>query len=153
MANVRVKVDTRKLRKNLSKVNPAINKAIAISAPQFIIEFIKKGISPVASVGGRFVKYSTSYVTAIKKGYVKNKKRSPVNLTLTGEMLRSITSKATSTGATISFTDDKAEYHNKGTNNVPRRAMLPSSSGEKFNRNIELRLREVATQVINKILG
>ncbi len=70
MANVRVKVDTSKLKKNLEKVNPAISKSIAISAPQFILESIKKGVSPVAGFS-RFKKYSQSYKNAIKKGYVK----------------------------------------------------------------------------------
>jgi len=152
MANVRVKVDTSKLKKNLEKVNPAISKSIAISAPQFILESIKKGVSPVAGFN-RFKKYSQSYKNAIKKGYVKDKKQSPVNLTLSGKMLKSIKSRVTKTGVTVWFTDSKAEYHNEGTENIPRRPMVPSQSGEKFNRNIDLRLREVVGAVINKILG
>lgn len=153
MAKIQVKVDTRKLKSNLGKVNHALNKATSIVLPPLITKSIQSGLSPVKGVG-RFVKYSTSYVTAIKKGYVKDKPRPrPVNLTQSGTLLKSLFSRYSRDSAVIGFADEKADYHNKGTDTIPRRAMLPTSSGEEFNASITLRLRQVATAVINKILG
>ena len=153
MANVKVKVNTSKLRRNLSKVNPAVNKSVATFLPELIQKVILKGLSPVKGQG-RFKRYSDSYRSAIKKGYVDNKSKiSPVNLSQTGQMRKSIYSKANNKSVTVAFRDEKAEYHNKGTDRLPRRAMLPTESGEEFNSSITLRLREVATKVINKVLG
>ena len=65
MAKVEVKVDTRRLRLKLNKVNRAANKAWIKVLPRLIIEFIKKGISPVKGEG-RFAPYSNSYKAQIK---------------------------------------------------------------------------------------
>jgi hypothetical protein len=154
MARVKVKVDTRKLRGSLNKVTPALNKNVKKTLPRLIIAFIKKGISPVKGQG-RLVKYSNSYKKSIQKGYVKNKTRPrPVNLTQTGDMLSSIRATGSARGGvTIKFTDEKADYHNNGTNKIPRRAMLPTETGEEFSKNITLRLREVVAKTITNILG
>jgi hypothetical protein len=201
MAKTIVKVDTRRLRLKLNKVNRESNKAWQKTLPRLIIAFIKKGISPVKGQG-RFAKYSSSYLAQIKgeaafrtgkhggvyaltvlknkelkslraskdarkenrankdriaemnKEFLSHgKKPTPRNLTLSGKMLSSITSRLKGGALELGFTDEKAEYHNKGGGNLPRRAMLPTESGEEFNNNITLRLREVARKAVLKIFN
>lgn len=87
--------------------------------------------------------------------HLKGKRISPVNLKVSGKMLSSIRARKTSTSGaklTIGFTDEKAEYHNKGTGNLPRRPLLPTV-GEKFNKSITSRLQESVRRAIKRILG
>jgi hypothetical protein len=197
MANIKVKVDTRQLEKNLKKITPVIQRNTARYLKTAIPDFIRKGVSPVK---GRFQKYSESYRDAIKgktafwtskngkiqsistvsnkdlkslrastdarkqnranKDFIKQhnshlsgKKVSPVNLTLTGKMLNSFKVKIRNNKISLFFSDKKAAYHNNGTDKIPRRAMLPTESGEEFNRNITLRIREVVSKSIKQVLG
>jgi len=104
-----------------------------------IVDEIKSGVSPVK--GESFDKYSESYLKAIqKKRYRKyNKSVSPINLHLTGKMLKSYKSKLIKDGIETKFTDKKAVYHNKdgaGKSKVLRR-MLPTEKGEEWNEEIE----------------
>jgi hypothetical protein len=73
---------------------------------ELIVSTIKKGISPVnqktaieKNTGGksRYQEYSESYINQMGKGSgaLKNKKRTPRNLELTGKMLNSIKSMKT----------------------------------------------------------
>jgi len=77
-----------------------------------VVENIQGGISPVEGAG-RFVNYSDSYRNAISKNrYSKfNKKLRPVNLTLSGDMLKSIYTQKTSEGFLIGFKDELAHIH------------------------------------------
>jgi hypothetical protein len=75
-------------------------------------ESIESGISPVAT-NGRFNNYSKSYQDAIKKGrYEKyNKKLRPINLTLSGDMMRSLYVEKTDEGFLIAFKNKLAHIH------------------------------------------
>ena len=140
---------------------------------QIIVNQIKKGISPVEGQG-KYQKYSKSYVDAIlgktfffkkngkviaAKGQIAEdfslrnvygKRRSPVSLFLSGDMLRSISISKIASGIRIAFKDKKAEYHNKGSNKLPRRAMLPQE-GEEFSRLIQSKITKSARDAIRKL--
>jgi len=82
-------------------------------------ETIYSGISPVA--GKRFKNYTKEY------GELKGKK-SPVDMTVTGDMLDSINIESKNEGKTllIKFTDEKAKYHDKlgaGKSKIIRRLL------------------------------
>ena len=67
------------------------------------------------------------------------KRRSPVNLTLSGQLLDSIFSKITKEGLVIGFKDKLADIHNRqgaSKKKVVRR-ILPTQKGEKFSRVIQ----------------
>ena len=127
-----------------------------------ILELISKGISPVLS--SRFLRYSDSYRQAIlgkvrffttnagvvavrpgDKGLGLGKKQSPVNLKLSGDLHKSLNYKPNS--GVVGFTDEKAEWHNKGMG-VPQRRLLPTETGEQFNRRVQQRLREALGEAI-----
>lgn len=117
---------------------------------------IQRGISPVAGIG-RFQKYSTSYRDAIKSGKgdasKKSGKVSPVNMTLSGEMLDSLNAKRSGTKLKIGFKDKKAAFHNDqgaGKSKVIRR-LLPTDDGEKFNAKLLQNIREVVKRIFIKI--
>ena len=85
-------------------------------APPIIIKNIKdtigRGNSPVKG-NGRFVKYSDSYTEAIKKGRYGSKKLRPVNLNLTGKMMKTLISRNTQGGFVVFFTSKLAKIHSK----------------------------------------
>lgn len=85
-------------------------------APPKIIKNIKdtiaRGNSPVKG-NGRFVEYSTSYKSAITKGRHGSKKLRPVNLTLTGKMMKTLINRNTQGGFVIFFTSKLAKIHSK----------------------------------------
>jgi hypothetical protein len=127
-----------------------------------ILELISKGISPVLS--SRFLRYSESYRSAIMgkaffftrngavlsgepgtKGLGLGKKQSPVNLKLSGDLHRSLNYNPSS--GVVGFTDKKAEWHNKGMG-VPERRLLPTETGEQFNRFVQKRLREALGEAV-----
>lgn len=111
-----------------------------------IISDIEKGVSPVQ--GQRFPKYSDYYKSIIRKG-LGTKKLAPVNLKLTGDLLKSLSVSSISSRIIISFEDEKASWHNEGEGNLPRRAILPTRSKEVFNRKI----RTVIQDALKKALG
>lgn len=84
------------------------------AAPPIIKRNIKaliaKGISPVKGQGS-FVPYSESYKKQIKSGRYPGKKIRPINLKLSGKMLRSLISRTTQTGFSIYFTNKLARIH------------------------------------------
>lgn len=84
----------------------------------------------------------------------KGKKKSPVNLKLSGKMLDSMKSYQTVKGLMVYFTDKKAEWHNEGVpeNNLPARRLLPNKSGEEFNRNIFNRIMDSLKKAVKKNL-
>lgn len=133
-------------RRFSSQYIPMLEKAIK--------DDIKKGVSPVYKK--RMVKYSKSYkkqITRGKKSFA-NKSKSLVNLYLTGKMMKSLVITATKKGFHIVFKDKKSSYHNEGTKNIPRRAMLPRTKDERFNNRItkisKLLLARISRDVINK---
>ena len=93
-------------------------------------------------------------IAEMNKDFLAHGKRlRPINLTLSGKMLDSMFSKVENTKLVIGFTDEKASYHNEGTDKIVRRAMLPTNKGEEFNKNITLRLREIARLITIKTFG
>lgn len=108
-----------------------------------IQDLVRKGISPVDKQG-RFQRYSDSYRKAIKNKWIKKQGVSPVNLTLTGEMLGSLESVESGNKVFLRFNDKKARYHQDGTSKMPMRRLLPEMKGELFTKRI--------TQLILKAL-
>ena len=139
----------------------------------------KGGTDPKGTSGKlRFQKYSDSYIEQMtgkaayftKNGKVirakvdqedkelvsflketfGNKKQRPVNLKLSGKMLRSIKSRITKNGVFVWFADEKAKYHNKlgaGKSKVLRR-MLPNGKKEEFNAGIR---KKIVNAMVNAI--
>lgn len=91
-----VKVDTRRLRLKLNKVNRESNKAWKKTLPRFIVAFIKKGISPVKGQL-RFQKYSPSYLAQIKGEAMFRKGKHGGTYAITTESTKGFT-KLTSAG-------------------------------------------------------
>lgn len=139
---------------------------------KIIVDQIKKGISPVEGQG-KYQKYSESYLAAIKRvrnkenkikrqakknkteavldpNIFSGKRKSPVSLFLTGKMLGSIETSKIATGIRIAFKDKKAEYHNEGSEKLPRRAMLPLKGGE-FSQLIQRKITKSARDAIKKL--
>lgn len=152
----KVKVNTRVLERQLRKAQQqAANKLLGANGilATEIKSSISKGISPVKDIG-RFKKYSRSYQEAIKKGrYAQFGKRiRPVNLKLTGDLLKSFYAKAVGGEFgryRIGFTDEKVEYHNtKGAGKSKTIRRLLPKTGETFTRSIVNRVRESVLTVL-----
>ena len=119
-----------------------------------ITESIERGVSPVKGQG-RFVQYSESYKDEIRAGRFRDlgKRIRPVNLKLTGELLKSLIVKVTNKGIKISFDNKLANIHNKegaGKSKTVRR-LLPTEDGEEFNRSITIRAREALNRIASNI--
>lgn len=102
---------------------------------------MNKSISPVKGAG-KWVKYSDSYITAVKGflGQAWGKDISPVNLKLSGELHNSL--KVYGIGLLsktyvlrISFNDFLADIHNRRGASKKKviRRLLPTNNGEEFN--------------------
>jgi hypothetical protein len=114
-----------------------------------IVATIQKGLSPVQG-RGRYTGYSESYKSQMGRGRYKTKRRRPVNLTLTGKMLRSIKSRQTNKGETIWFSDEKAAYHQLGTKYIPIRRLLPEAN-EELSRVIMVLLEKRLEKFVNDL--
>lgn len=91
-----------------------------------VIAHINEGNSPVR--GEKFLPYSDKY--AELKG-----KKSPVDMLVTGKMLRSLQIRRTKSSFLLSFRNKVAKFHNE-TGRVIRR-LLPTKRGERFSNTIE----------------
>ncbi len=120
--------------KNVSK---NFSRVIKSDMEAEIVGEILQGKSPVRN--HRFEEYSDEY--AIKKGGKR-----PVNLNENGNLLASakVSQEAGSGKISIEFTDKKASWHHNGEGNNPKRRMLPTKQGEKFNTKL--------TKFLNKAL-
>jgi len=106
-----------------------------------IIEEILKGNSPVRN--HKFKRYSESY--AKTKG-----KTAPVDMLKDGDMLESLEVKQDGKGkVVIEFTDEKAEYHQKGQGKLPVRKLLPGAR-EKFNLNLTKKILNILKNALKK---
>jgi hypothetical protein len=151
-----VKVDFREGFKAISKFGEQGTKAAALELKNQVVKEISEGRSPVARAGGRFQKYSDSYQNAIDKGYYSkfNKRKRPVNLRLSGRLLKSIYTRTLDKNRVrIGFADQLADIHNRqgaGKSKVVRR-MLPTNEGEKFTNTIlfavGVRLKRIARRL------
>ena len=150
----RVKTDFRDAQKKIAKFKKQASKELQKSAKKEVIGSIERGVSPVIKQG-RFKKYSQSYRDDIRAGrYRRFKKRErPVNLKLSGKLLKSFFSKVSKTGIIVGFDNFLAEIHNNkgaGKSKTIRR-ILPTEPGETFNRSITMKFREVLNGVASKI--
>lgn len=175
-----VKVDFSQAFSQIDKFAQFGVKQAAIELEKQVIREISEGRSPVKRAGGRFKKYSDSYKQQIKgevtfrkingrivpirpkKGSrldneitkLKNGKVSPVNLKLSGDLLRSVFSTPiTRNKIRFGFDNFLADIHNRqgaGKSKVVRR-MLPTKPGETFTDNIliavGIRLKRLANRV------
>ena len=140
MANTRIVINAesaiREMRRAAKKYGDTVinktRKKTSVLLKEEIVDSLQKGISPVKLRNTRLKGYSKSYLEQIKKGRYKefSKKQRPVNLTLSGRMLKSIKSRLTKTGMTIFFSNPLAKYHNDqgaGKSKVIRK-MLPDEN-------------------------
>ncbi len=148
----RVKVNLKEGRSNIKDFKLKAKRAMRGTLEKEIKESIERGVSPVHGKG-RFVKYSDTYKEQMGTGKLRNKKPRPVNLTLTGKLLKSLRVRITNKGLSISFDNKLADIHNRegaGKSKTVRR-MLPTEKGEQFSRSIRVRLTEVLDRVATKI--
>lgn len=83
-----------------------------------------------------------------EKGLGVGKKRSPVSMTLSGDMMKSLNFNPSR--GVLGFKDEKAAWHNDGQGKLPERRLLPDREGERFNQRIEKRLKDELSEAINK---
>ena len=143
------------IRKTINDWKPEAKKILK----EEIEASLARGQSPVEGGGGgtsgkpRFEKYSDSYSDAIKAGrYTEfGKKQRPVNLYLSGDMIRSMVLKDIKDGISIDFTDEKFQYHNflgAGKSHVIR-PILPIGD-QQFSKTITRKLLSSFVQLFNK---
>ena len=152
----KVKVD---FSQGLGQIKQFSSQGVRVAGEELqkqVVREISEGRSPVKRAGGRFQGYSQSYKKAIDKGRYKqfNKRKRPVNLKLSGQLLKSIF--VIPKGANriiLGFNNRLADIHNRqgaGRSKVVRR-MLPTNEGETFTDNVVLavgrRLRKVADRI------
>lgn len=127
---------------------------------QEVLESISRGVSPVKGGGGqtggqaRYMRYSRSYIKQIKEGRHDRfgKKQRPVNLQLTGKMLRSIRSRETRAGYSVWFTSSLAEIHQTkgaGKSQVTRK-LLPAESGQEYSRVITRKILSLYNRIFSE---
>jgi len=151
--SVTFEADLRNLNALYKNIRNEVFKTLPNKLEKQIISDINRGVSPVK--GNRFPKYSVSYKNAIKKGRYPGKSIAPVNLTLTGKMLKSLKLKLKDNLSvmtiSVMFSDKKAKYHDiegAGKSKVIRR-MLPKS-GEEFNARTMKLIRDEIKKAIRK---
>lgn len=140
MATIKIKDLSKELKKiidgRFKVAKRSFGRTAANKTELAIKSRISKGQSPVEGYG-RYEPYSASYKKQIKDGNVKGKRRtSPVNLRVTGKMLRSLKKRVTNNGFSIWFTSPIAKYHDDKSVARVLRKMLPDK-GEKFTRDIQ----------------
>ena len=150
----KVKTNFKDAEKLIQKFKDTAKKPVAAIYKKEIIFELEGGRSPVQGIN-RLPQYSPSYKDQIKKGrFTKFAKRiRPVNLKLSGKLHKSIFTKFRRNIIQIGFDSELAAIHNNlgaGKSKAIRR-MLPTNDGETFKRSIELKVREVLTQIANKI--
>ena len=120
-----------------------------------VVETIKTGNSPVKGFR-RFQSYSASYRQAINKGRYKsyNKRLRPVNLTLSGRMLKSLAARLTTKGFMLYFTSRLVKYHNEqgaGKSKTIRR-ILPRGT-EIFKQSVMLKSIDLITKSVENLIA
>ncbi len=141
-----VKVTSTLTKRSIAKTVGNIKKSFALSLKRdiadIIAEEILSGKSPVK--GKRFKKYSSEYAK------VKGRSR-PVDMLDSGEMLDSLTVKQSSNGdVEIFFKDKKANFHNKGLGNLPKRRLLPTGTNETFKTSILKKIVKLLDRAVKK---
>lgn len=153
----RVKTNFSDIRALLPKLKKAVQTVSRETLQKAIIDkSILLGISPVEGEG-KFEVYSPSYKQAIRDGRYKEftKSISPVNLKLSGELLRSFFVEPTGNGLKVGFRNELAEIHTvrgAGPSKTIRK-MLPVGKDEKFKRSIQKEIVDLVQRAIDRILG
>lgn len=148
------KIDFSDAKKDIANFKKKGKSALKDVYKKEIVESIERGVSPVKGQG-RFQQYSESYKDAISAGRYSRfaKRKRPVNLKLSGDLLKSIFVKVTNKGLLIGFDNKLADIHNNrgaGKSKAVRR-MLPTKEGEEFSRSITIRAREVLNRIAANI--
>jgi len=158
---VKTTINLKQLKKHIIKVQKEVIKKRSLAPIQIgIIRSILRGVSPVKGKG-KFKRYSKSYINQIRTaalGIPKN--TSPVNLKLSGQLLKSFFIKGKikrKKGAEleIGFKDELADIHNRrgaGKSKVVRR-MLPTKAGEQFTRRINTTIQKIFQRAIKKVVA
>jgi hypothetical protein len=155
LAKVNVNIDL-KIDEIKKKVEKNASRAAAQILKDQILFDIAGGRSPVEGKG-RFQKYSKRYIDQIDKDplfQALGKRKRPVNMKLSGQMLSSLSVDVVGNKLRISFSDEVADYHNRqgaGKSKVIRR-LLPTNEGERFNRNIRLAFQSKIGRIIKRIV-
>lgn len=141
MSDLHAKINAaqfKRFREKLAELKKPINRDTAIAVNKAVIaemkDMITKGISPIEGTG-RFPGYKNP-----KKYPGKKKPKTPVNLTLTGKMLKALKGfvEPTKSGyaSVIQYTggeEVKEEGHREGANKQPKRPTIPLiNKGENF---------------------
>jgi histone H3/H4 len=105
---------------------------------------VVKSNDPAASKAQN--KSNKSFVSKVTKSKFKDKRRSPVNLKLSGEMLDSLTFNPNS--GILKADDFKWDLHNNGEGNLPERRLLPDRENESFNRRVQQKITEALIKAI-----
>lgn len=162
----KVRINLKGLKNKVNKAAPRFHVLIGKFLKQKILDFLIKGISPVAGFA-RFEKYSESYTEKIESVRKKNKKlkkqgtrsnsqfsgklKSPVNLKLSGDLHSSLEVTQTERNKTVvRFKDFKAKFHNElgvGKKKILRR-LLPTNSGEEFSKVIQREIVKKAKEAL-----
>lgn len=147
------------LKKGIDNFQKQLNKGTLQELVDVTRDQIKKGISPVDGAG-KFQKYSESYLEAIKekRGEVAKKggKRSPVDMTLSGDMLKSLEVIKRGDAVFMEFTGkdtgERAYFHNNSGAGKARtiRRLLPDAHGEKFNQVLQNKFFGIVKKVLKK---
>lgn len=147
------------MKKALDNFNKQLNKGTLEGLRTEVEAQIKRGISPVEGVK-RFDKYSESYREAIKESYGEAKKKkgklSPVDMTLSGDMLDSLEIVQRGSKTYLEFTGKdtglRAYYHNNSGAGKSRkiRRLLPNKDGEKFNSVLQRKIVEIVKAIVKK---
>jgi hypothetical protein len=145
-----------KLKLKPKEIQDGFQKLIGQIAPNIlkgIEKSITRGGSPVEgkgryqdysdsykqAIGGRFKNAAGDVITSASKRYSQyNKKVRPVNLRLTGDMLKSLAYKVMGSALTIFFNSRLAVIHDEkgaGKRKVIRR-LLPRKTGERLTRTV-----------------
>ena len=140
--SIKVKITNRFFgRKFLSRVKKNFSSELKRDIGDAIVDEILQGKSPVRN--HKFKQYSDSYAE------VKGRKR-PVDMLKSGDMLESIKVKQNRSGKVeVSFSDEKAYYHQKGKGRLPVRKLLPLGR-DLFNIKLTKLIRDILIKAFRK---
>jgi hypothetical protein len=119
---------------------------------------IAAGISPVRWEG-RFEGYSESYKAAIRRGKkdLKGKTVRPVNLSVTGDLMREYTHEGDENTVRVGFVDASTQnkklagYHIGGTENMPSREVVPQP-GQEWTVRIQQAIKTIYSERLSAII-
>jgi len=150
---------TEPVKKAISNFNKELNKGTLTELSDEVKAQIKRGISPVEG-SLKFERYSESYREAIqkKRGEAKKKqgKKSPVDMTLSGDMLKALEVVRRSGKVFMEFTGketaERAYFHNNSGAGKSRkiRRLLPDANGERFNTVLQRKFVAIVKRIVKK---